>query len=188
MKNEDTNDINLEVDEKLINEDEIENENTSKSKKNNKKNKQESSKKLEEKIAILSDQLLRNKAELENFKKRNNEERIKDRVYASVDLITNLLNPLDMLKQVVNIEQDNELLKNYLIGFKMISEQIFLTLEKDGLKEIDALNKSFDPKFHYAVEKTLDETKPSGIVLEVEQKGYIYKDKVIRPAMVKINE
>jgi molecular chaperone GrpE len=97
--------------------------------------------------------LLRNAAELENFKKRMTQERINDRKYASKNLIHDILNPLDQLNKIVHLPTDNELLKNFLIGFKMINDQIYQLLEADGLKEIDALEKPFDPKLHYAVEK-----------------------------------
>ena len=61
-------------------------------------------------------------------------------------------------------------------------------LKKEEVKEIEASGIEFDPNYHQAVLTEHDETKPSGVVLEVLQKGYTYKDKVIRPAMVKVNE
>ncbi|MFA6800861.1 MAG: nucleotide exchange factor GrpE [Acholeplasmataceae bacterium] len=139
-------------------------------------------------IFQLKDQLMRNQAELENFKKRIQNERIIERKFASKDLIYDLLVPLDMLKTIVNNPTEDEKLKNYLIGFKMLNDQIFQVLESDGLKEIEALNKQFDPNFHHAVEKISDKDKANGINLEVIQKGYTYKEQLLRPAVVKINE
>jgi len=139
-------------------------------------------------IFKLKDQLLRNAAELENFKKRVTTERINERKFASKNLIHDILIPLDMLKMIVNQPTDDEKLKNYLIGFKMVNDQLYQVLENDGLKEIDALNKQFDPNLHHAVEKVSDKEKANGINIEVIQKGYTYKEQLLRPAMVKVNE
>lgn len=145
-------------------------------------------KKLKEELKIKEENYLKSVADLENYKKRMNEERIKDRKYAATNLIHDLLLPLDQLSKVVEAEVNDPSLKNYLIGFKMINDQIFQVLEDDGLKEIEALNKVFDPNFHYAVEKVMDKEKEEGIILEVINKGYMYKDRVLRPSMVKVNE
>jgi len=144
--------------------------------------------KLENEIRELKDKYLRNQAELENFKKRMQAERIQDRKYASKSLISDILSPLEQLSMAVNMKTDNDLLKNFLIGFKMINDNLFNVLQTDGLKEIDALNKPFDPNLHYAIEKENDKTKPNGINVHVISKGYMYKDQLLRPSMVKINE
>lgn len=143
---------------------------------------------LEQEIKSLNDKLLRNAAELDNFKKRIQAERILDRKYASKNLINDLLTPLDQLNRIVNLSTDNDLLKNFLIGFKMINDQLFNVLTSDGMKEIEALNKPFDPNMHHAIEKVSIKDKDNGIVIEVIQKGYIYKEQLLRPAMVKVNE
>ena len=70
----------------------------------------------------------------------------------------------------------------------MIYSRLLKILESFEVHEIDALNKEFDPVYHQAVLTGKDENFASNIVLEVLQKGYIYKDKVIRPSMVKVNE
>lgn len=143
---------------------------------------------LEKELAEYKDKYLRNLAEFENFKKRMHNERIQDRKYASKALIGEILNPLDQLDRIVNMATDNELLKNFLIGFKMINDQLFQVLQADGIKEIDAKQKPFDPNIHHAIEKVSHPEQPNGIVIEVVQKGYMYKDQLIRPAMVKVNE
>ena len=131
---------------------------------------------------------MRNAAELENFKKRMTQERINDRKYASKNLINDVLNPLEQLNKIVHLSVDNDTLKNFLIGFKMINDQMYQILESDGLKAIDAVNQPFDPKLHYAVEKVEDKDKQKGLIIEVIQKGYMYKEQLLRPAMVKVNE
>ena len=91
---------------------------------------------LEKQNAELKDKLLRNAAELENFKRRTNEERIKDRKYASCDLVNDLVSILTNLDKCVNMETEDPMLKNFLIGFKMIDNQLFDRLYQDGLEEI----------------------------------------------------
>ena len=144
---------------------------------------------LEKQNAELKDKLLRNAAELENFKRRTNEERIKDRKYASCDLVNDLVSILANLDKCVNMETDEPLLKNFLIGFKMIDKQLFDRLYQDGLEDIKAeVGMAFDPNIHHAIETTEDETKDSNVITEVVQKGYKYKDRIIKPAMVKVNK
>ena len=145
-------------------------------------------KELEDEIAALKNDLLRNQADFENFKKRMNQERITDRKYAAMDLIHDLLIPLDQLRKVVSMEVDDPMLKNYLIGFKMINDQIYDQLEAYGLKEIKAVGETFDPKVHHAVEKDSNSEIENNIITEEIQKGYMYKDRILRPAMVKVNE
>lgn len=70
----------------------------------------------------------------------------------------------------------------------MIHQQIKEILNKDGVKEIKALGEKFNPEFHHAIEKISDKNKPDGVNVAVLQKGFIYKDLVIKPVMVKVNE
>lgn len=158
------------------------------SKKTKKDKKQQEIDDLKLEVAKYQEEFLKSKADLENYKKRINDERIKDRKYAATNLINDLLMPLDQLKKVVNAEVNDDKLKNYLIGFKMISNQIYQVLEDDGLKEIKALNEKFDPNYHYAVEKENNKEIEDGIITEVVTKGYMYKERILRPAMVKVNE
>ena len=157
-----------------------------------KKNKKDKQKEEIANLKILlkekEEQYLKSVADLQNYKKRINDERIKDRKYAATNLIHDLLLPLDQLKKVVEYEVEDQALKNYLIGFKMINDSIFQVLEEDGLKEIEALNKKFDPNFHHAIEKINDKEIEDGIITEVVTKGYMYKERILRPAMVKVNE
>ena len=158
--------------------------------------KREKRNKLKEKLEVqeainaqLKDKLLRNAAELENFKRRTNEERIKDRKYASCDLVTDLVSILANLDKCVNMETDDPMFKNFLIGFKMINNQLFDRLYQDGLEEIKVeKGMAFDPNIHHAIETTEVEGIDANMITEVVQKGYKYKDRVIKPAMVKVNK
>ncbi len=170
----------------------VKQEETSENKKDTPKKKKNKYKALvaerDKEIFQLKEKLLREAAELENFKKRMQTERINERKFASKSLIADLLNHLDHLKMAVSMKTEDATLKNFLIGFKMISDSLYKVLEDDGLKEVDALNKQFDPKFHHAVEKECVKDKPNGINLKVVSKGYTYKDQLLRPAMVVVNE
>lgn len=163
---------------------------SSKEEKKEKKNKyKEKIEALENEKAELKDKLLRNAAELENYKRRMNEERIKERKYASCELVTNLVGILNNLDKCVNMETEDQMLKNFLIGFKMINNQLFDCLKNDGLEEIKAeIDMPFDPNVHNAIETVENPEKESGVIVEVLQKGYKYKDRVIKPTMVKVNK
>lgn len=143
---------------------------------------------LEAEIQTLKDTNLRIHAEYDNTKKRLEQQRIIDRKYASKYLIDQLLTPLGQLDKIVDMKTEDPTLKNFLIGFKMIKDQLFKVLEQDGLKEIDALNKAFDPNFHESIEKIHNQDLEDGINIEVVSKGYMYKEQLLRPATVKVNE
>ena len=159
-----------------------------KPKKKKKPTKDDEIKTLKEEVAHLQDRLLRNEAELQNFKRRMSEERIKDRKYASIDLIRDLLNPLDNFERGLQIETSNDAVKKHLKGFDMVLKDIIETMKKDGLETIEAEQVPFDPNIHHAVAKEQADDVESNHVIEVYQKGYKYKDRVIRPAMVKVSE
>ena len=144
--------------------------------------------KLKEENKKLNEKYLKAYAEMENSKKRLNQQYVLDRKYSSQSLITNLIDPIDMLKKVCAYEAGTEEMKNFLMGFKMISDQLSNILETEGLKEIEAKGKKFDPNLHHAVQKEhVDGVEPDTII-EVQQSGYMYKDRVLRPAMVKVSE
>ena len=143
---------------------------------------------LAEEIARLNDQLLRNQAELENFKKRMNDERIKDNKYRSQSLATAILPALDTFERAITVGADNEEIKNFLVGFEMIYKQFIESLASEGVEIIVATGQPFDPNFHQAVmQEEVEGTEP-GMVLDEMQKGYKLKDRVIRPAMVKVSQ
>ena len=111
--------------------------------------------------------------------------------YANESLVDDLLPIVDNFERAIKMDTSDETsdeVSKFLEGFKMIYGNLISVLNKIEVKEIEASGVEFDPNFHQAVLTEKDENKPSGVVLEVLQKGYIYKDKVIRPAMVKVNE
>lgn len=147
-------------------------------------------KELEEKIAILEEKALREKAELVNFRKRKEEETARMLKYANEDIVKELLLIIDNFERAINMDDDNleDEVSKFLAGFKMIYCNFNNILEKYGVKEIKAANIEFNPTVHQAVIAEHREGVEPGIVLEVLQKGYQLKDKVIRPSMVKVSE
>lgn len=145
---------------------------------------------LESKNKELSDQTLRSQAELINYRKRKDDELSRMLKYAGEDMIKELLQILDNFERAINMDDDNleDEVSKFLSGFKMIYCKFVSILEKNGVKAIDGGNKPFDPTYHQAVMTEAREGVEPGMVLEVLQKGYLLKDKVIRPAMVKVSE
>ena len=134
---------------------------------------------------------MRIQAEMLNFKKRKEDEVASFYKYCNEDLIEELLPVIDNFERAIQMDTSEDVsdeVKRFLEGFKMIYGNLVSILNKEEVKEIEASGIEFDPNYHQAVLTEHDETKPSGVVLEVLQKGYTYKDKVIRPAMVKVNE
>ena len=141
-------------------------------------------------IDDLNEENLRVKAELVNYRKRKDEEVTRMLKYANEDLVEELLPVIDNLERAIKLETEDasEEVKKYLAGVKMIYCNAIAALEKYGVKAIDGNNKPFDPTYHQAVmTETRDGVEP-GMVLDVLQKGYLLKDKVIRPAMVKVSQ
>lgn len=163
-------------------------EENKKNKKHKKNHLYEENQALKKENAELKDQLLRNLAELENFKKRTNEERIKDRKYALADFLMQLIDIVDIFDKAVNKKTDDEKLKQFLDGFVMIDNSFKQILERNGVKQIEALGKPFDPAYHSAIETVEVEGTESNIVVEELMTGYIYKDRVLRPSMVKVSK
>ena len=146
--------------------------------------------KLKKELAVNQEKALRAQAEMMNFKRRKEEETSYMLKYASEDVIKSLLPVIDNFERGIKLD-DNDLsdeVSKFLSGFKMIYSNLVGILNKFDVKEIEASGVEFNPNFHQAVLMEHDENKPSGVILEVLQKGYLYKDKVIRPAMVKVNE
>lgn len=164
----------------------MEKENVEKEVKKQKKNKH--LEELEARVKSLEEEALRAKADLINYRKRKDEEVSNLLKYSSADILISLLPVLDNFERVIDKPIENEELKSYLEGFKLIYNEIKEILSANEVKEIDAFGKEFDPTHHQSVATKKDDSKESGIVLEVYKKGYTYKDKVLRPAMVIINE
>lgn len=148
---------------------------------------QEKVDKLEEELKQSEDKYLRLYAEFENFKRRKNKEIETNNVYKSQKVITEILPSLDNLERALQVESDNEEIKSLLKGVEMVYEGLLNVLKTEGVELIETENAQFDPNYHHAVMQEEDSEKESGAILDTFQKGYKLKDRVIRPAMVKVN-
>jgi len=132
----------------------------------------------------LKDKLLRTAAEFDNFKKRNDRERLQLIYTATEGLVTELLNVLDdMERSLDHLDEKNdfESLKN---GLELIYKNFNKILEKQGLKAMQSVGEPFDPEKHDALMQTEKKGVESGIILDEHKKGYCLNDKIIRHAQV----
>ena len=146
--------------------------------------------KLKEDMKKLSEDALIAKADLINYRKRKDEELNRMLKFCNEDLIKQILPILDNFERAIKLDDNNleDEVSKFLEGFKMIYCNMQNVMENFEVKPIDGANKPFDPVYHNAIMVEQREGVEPGMVLEVLQKGYIYKDKVIRPAMVKVSE
>lgn len=145
---------------------------------------------LETKIKKMEDEVLVAKADLINYRKRKDEEITRMLKFCNEDLIKQLLPILDNFERAIKLDDNNlnDEVSKFLEGFKMIYCSMENVMANFEVKPIDGNNKPFDPVYHNAIlTDHVDGVEP-GIVLEVLQRGYLYKDKVVRPAMVKVSE
>lgn len=142
---------------------------------------------LKAEVATLKDKMLRNTAELENFKRRTNEEKQNFMRYATGEVMGDLISVIDNFDRALS-SCENVLDENSFNGLKMIYDQIQNITSKNGVEVVSCVGEVFDPNFHQAVMTGKDENYDSGVVIEELQKGYKIKDKILRPAMVKVNE
>lgn len=148
-------------------------------------------KKLEElqnEVNTLKDKNMRIVAEMVNTLRRKDEETNRLLKYSNESLITELLPVIDNFERALNVDATSNDIESYQKGMTMIYNSLKNILEKFEVKEIEAIDKEFDPNFHQAVMQEEKEGTKENIVIEVLQKGYTYKDKVIRPAMVKVSK
>ena len=148
-------------------------------------------KKLEElqnEINTLKDKNMRIAAEMVNTLRRKDEETTRLLKYSNESLITELLPVIDNFERALNVDAKTTDIESYQKGMTMIYNSLKNILEKFEVKEIEAIDKEFDPSYHQAVMQEETEGTKENIVIEVLQKGYTYKDKVIRPAMVKVSK
>ena len=152
-----------------------------------KKNKNEELiEKLEKELAEAKDKSMRIQAEMLNFRKRKEEEVEKLYKYANEDILKKLLLIVDNFERAIKFENEDN--KEIFKGFNMIYQNILNILKENSVTEIDALDKPFDPNYHQAVLTEKKDGVEQGIVIEVMQKGYMYKDRILRPTMVKVSE
>jgi molecular chaperone GrpE len=134
------------------------------------------------------DHLRRLKAEFENYKKRMVKERGQLINWAVEDLIKEFLPVLDDLERAINVAKSSQNFSSLLEGIQMVYNHFKNLLEKKGLQEIPAQGEEFDPNVHEAIMRIESDEHPDNIVVEEMRKGYMFKDRVLRPSMVKVNK
>lgn len=133
--------------------------------------------------AELEDRLLRMRAEFDNARRRFDRERSEYLQFASMDLVKDLLPVLDDFERAMRVEtQDRE----YAKGIELIYQRLYETLKKLGLEPIDTQGKRFDPNIHQAIERVSTGEAEDQTILGEFQRGYQFKGKLLRPAMVKV--
>lgn len=148
-----------------------------------KKNKKD---KKDEKIDELTDRLTRQMAEFDNFRKRTEKEKAQMYEIGAKDIIEKILPVVDNFERGLAAVPEEEKSTGFAEGMEKIYKQLMTTLESIGVKPIEAVGNEFDPDFHNAVMHVEDEELGENIIAEEFQKGYMYRDSVVRHSMVKV--
>jgi len=131
----------------------------------------------------LHDRLLRSQAEFQNFRKRVEKEKIEFFEYASTEAVRALLPVLDDFERALKIESADQ---EFSRGIELIYQRLFESLKKLGLEPMAAAGQPFDPNIHHAVEMVETDEAADHTVLDEYQRGYNFKGRLLRPAMVKV--
>lgn len=148
-----------------------------------KKNKKD---KKDEKIEELTDRLTRQMAEFDNFRKRTDKEKKQMYEIGAKDIIDKILPVVDNFERGLAAVPEEEKSHPFMEGMDKIYKQLMTTLGEAGVKPIEAVGQEFNPDFHNAVMHVEDEEVGENIVVEEFQKGYTYRDSVVRHSMVKV--
>jgi molecular chaperone GrpE len=142
---------------------------------------------LEAEVARLKDQLLRALAEQENMRRRAQREREDAVRFAAAELVRDLLTTADNLRRAIEslpADRMDAAAKHLLGGVEATERGLLEAFRKHGIERIDPLGEPFDPHRHQAMYQRADRQHPPGTVIEVIQPGYVYRDRLLRPAMV----
>ncbi len=139
---------------------------------------------LAEENARLRDQMLRTRADFDNLRKRTERERHDFHQYAAMDVVRALLPVLDGLQRAIAAEPETD--DVFHKGVRLIARELEETLQRFGLERIESVGKKFDPHIHEAVERAETNEHEDQTVIEEWQPGYMFKHKLLRPAMVKV--
>ena len=140
--------------------------------------------KKDEKIEELTDQVKRQMAEFDNYRKRTEKEKASMYIIGAKDIVEKILPVVDNFERGLATAAGSE--DPFVQGMEKIYKQLLTTLDEVGVKPIEAVGKEFNPDFHNAVIHVEDEEAGENIIVEEFQKGYLYKDFVVRHSMVKV--
>ncbi|MEC2054344.1 nucleotide exchange factor GrpE [Peribacillus psychrosaccharolyticus] len=142
---------------------------------------------LEAKYNELENRYLRLQADFDNSRRRARLDAEAAQKYRAQSLASDLLTALDNFERATKVEANNEQTKSLLSGMDMVYKGLLEALKKEGITPIETVGKEFDPHLHQAVMQVEDDSFDANVVVEEFQKGYMLKDRVLRPAMVKVN-
>lgn len=143
--------------------------------------------KLQAELEEHQQRLLRTQADFDNFRRRTQKEKEDLAKYASSILITELLPVIDNFERALSSGTENGEDSSYVKGVEMIFRQLEGVLKAEGLEEMQSVGQPFNPEYHQAIMQVESDEYEEGIVVEEVQKGYKLKDRVLRPAMVKVS-
>ena len=150
--------------------------------------------KIEDKLKIVEDKLLRTMAEMENQRRRFEKETKEAFEFGGFNFAKESLSLLDNIDRAVNSFKSDATLKNnkdldkFLEGIEVVKKDLVSIFKKNGIDSIECLNKKFDPNFHQAMLEIEDNTKQSGIVIQEIQKGYMMNNRLLRPSLVGVSK
>lgn len=142
--------------------------------------------KKDEKIEELTDKLTRQMAEFDNFRKRTEKEKSQMYEVGAKDIIEKILPIVDSFERGLGAVKEEDKEDPFIQGMEKVYKQFITTLEGIEVKPIEAVGQPFDPNFHNAVMHVEDENLGENIIAEEFQKGYMYRDSVVRHSMVKV--
>ena len=144
---------------------------------------------LKQELEKAKNDVLLAKAEEVNFKKRVDADKNQMIEYANQKILEKMITQLDMFDKVVSMPTEDPVLKNYLLGFQMINNNLKQVLEEEGVKKIECkLYEKLDPKYQHALQTAWDENYEEDVILQELQTGYLYKGRILRPTLVKVNK
>tara|TARA_B100000029_G_C17222010_1_gene832088 strand:+ start:160 stop:759 length:600 start_codon:yes stop_codon:yes gene_type:complete len=148
----------------------------------------------EDKIKKIEEKMLRTLAEMENQRRRFEKERQEAFEFGGFNFARESLSLLDNIERAITSFKNNEALKSnkdldkIIDGIEIVKKDLVSIFKKNGIDLIECINKKFDPNFHQAMLEIEDNTKDSGIVVQEIQKGYMMKDRLLRPALVGVTK
>ena len=166
----------------------VENQETEKSAEETSDNCDDKVKKLEAELEEWKNSYTRKLAEFQNFAKRKENEVAEMRKYASEEIVVKLLDNIDNLERAVDASKESQNFDSLIEGVNMILNNLKHLLTEEGVEEIEAAGKEYNPYEHKAMITENKEELDDNMVVQVFQKGYKMKGKVVRPAMVTVNK
>ncbi len=140
---------------------------------------------LQAELANKDDQIIRLSAEIQNMNRRNQAERESASKYRSQNLAKGILPAIDNLERALELAANDESSQQLIKGIEMVHASLIKALDEEGVEIVDPMGELFDPNFHQSVSSVpVEEGQQAEEVVQVFQKGYVLKDRVLRPAMV----